>query len=157
MELRFVADVMLGRLARWLRALGYDTLYDPTQDDDGLAQIARQEDRVLLTRDVELTRRRGVKAVLIADDRLSSQLRQVVRELGLSTQGAFSRCIECNVELDEMSRGQAQPLVPPYVFETQPRFRRCPRCAKVYWRGTHWTHMQKLLQDLDKRDRDGDD
>lgn len=144
----FVADVMLGRLARWLRALGYDTLYERALDDDALARLARTPGRILLTRDVELTRRRGIRTLLVRDDRVSEQLTQVVSELRLATNAAFSRCIECNAVLQELTRDEAQPLVPPYVAATQTRFRRCPQCGKVYWRGTHWTHMRDLLDQL---------
>lgn len=142
---RFLADVMLGRLARWLRALGYDVLYDRSLDDDALARLARAEERILLTRDVELTRRRGIQTMLVRDDRVSEQLKQVVNQLGLATNAAFSRCIECNAVLQELTRDEALPHIPPYVAATQARFRRCPQCGKVYWRGTHWTHMRDFF------------
>lgn len=151
----FIADTMLGRLARWLRALGYDTVYDTALDDDALAQRAQSERRILLTRDVELTRRRGLRAILVRDDRVGHQLRQVVRELGLSTRGAFSRCLACNTLLQDITPQQAEPEVPPYAFKTQTRFRRCPHCGRIYWRGTHWTHMHELLKDLEHSDRAG--
>ncbi len=145
-EPRFIADVMLGRLARWLRVLGYDTLYSSEMDDVELAQRARDEDRILLTRDVELARRRGLRVLLLTDDQIDAQLREVVRRLRLSTREAFSRCIDCNVPLVEIERAQARNFVPPYVFATQPRFRRCPTCGKVYWRGTHWAHMREVME-----------
>jgi len=149
---RFVADVMLGRLTRWLRALGYDTLYDITWDDDRLAQIARAEKRILLTRDVQLTRRRGIAYILIQDDKVLNQLRQVILTLNLNDARAFTRCIECNTELEEVSSEDAALLVPPYVLSTQTRFRRCPNCGRVYWRGTHWTRMREVLAELETED-----
>lgn len=149
-EPRFLADMMLGRLARWLRALGYDTLYEQSLDDAALAELARRENRILLTRDVELTRRRKLRAFLIHDDKVLRQLCQVVLEFGLKNTAAFTRCIECNTELVPLERGEAAPLVPPYVFETQMQFRRCPSCGKVYWRGTHWTRMQNVVRGLEQ-------
>ncbi len=146
---RFIADVMLGRLARWLRVLGYDTLYFTDMDDDTLAERARAEDRILLTRDVELARRRRLRVVLLDDDQTEAQLREVVRRLHLSTDEAFSRCINCNLPLVEFSLDEARELVPPYVFATHDRFRRCPNCGKVYWRGTHWAHMREILESAD--------
>lgn len=143
---RFVVDAMLGRLARWLRVLGYDTLYFPDGEDAALARRALAEDRILLTRDVELARRRGLRVILISDDRVDNQLREVVRLIPLDAGQAFSRCLDCNIPLAELDRAQARDLVPPYVFATQTRFRRCPRCAKVYWRGTHWAHMLATLE-----------
>jgi uncharacterized protein with PIN domain len=151
---RFLADVMLGRLARWLRALGYDTLYEQSLDDTALAELARRENRILLTRDVELTRRRKLRAFLIHDDKVLRQLRQVVSAFDLKNTAAFTRCIECNTELASMERRDAAPLVPPYVFETQLLFRRCPRCGKVYWRGTHWMQMQNVVHGLENNDEE---
>ena len=149
---RFVADVMLGRLTRWLRALGYDTSYDSAWDDERLAHIARAEKRILLTRDVQLTRRRGVVSILIQDDKVLNQLRQVIRLLTLNDALAFTRCIECNAELEELTPTEAAPLVPPFVLNTQTRFRRCPNCGRVYWRGTHWTRMREVLAGLETTD-----
>jgi uncharacterized protein with PIN domain len=150
MEPRFVADVMLGRLARWLRAMGYDTAYNPAWDDGQLAEIARAEQRVLLTRDVELTRRRGIQCVLIRDDRVFEQLAQLRREQPLTDAGAFTRCIECNAELRQVDAQTVAARVPPYVLATQTRFKQCPQCAKIYWRGTHWNHMRDVLSAMEQ-------
>ncbi len=138
---------MLGRLARWLRALGYDTLYDASWDDAALAEIARTQTRILLTRDVELTRRRGLRFVLIQDDKVLAQLAQVMRELALNDAGAFTRCIECNAELVQADADAIAACVPPYVLKTQTQFKQCPQCGKIYWRGTHWNHMRAVLQE----------
>lgn len=146
---RFLADVMLGRLARWLRALGFDTRYESTLDDAALAALAQREGRVLLTRDVELTRRRNVRAFLIQDDKLVLQLRQIVAAFALRDTAAFSRCLECNVELVQVSRETIVARVPRYVWQTQERFFQCPHCSKVYWRGTHWARMQQLLRKVE--------
>jgi uncharacterized protein with PIN domain len=146
--MKFLADTMLGRLATWLRLLGYDTAYRPHADDSELVRIARAEGRVLLTRDVELARRRGVRCVLIESERVEAQLEQVFHALNLTAREAFSRCAECNVVLDAVSKGSVRDAVPPYVFQTQGRFRRCPRCSRVYWRGTHWARVLAQIEDL---------
>jgi uncharacterized protein len=145
--MRFVVDAMLGRLARWLRVLGYDALYFSNAEDAALARRALADDRILLTRDVELARRRGVRVILVSDDRVENQLREIIKLLPLSADRAFSRCLECNSPLVEFERTQARDLVPPYVFATQTRFRRCAGCGKVYWRGTHWAHMLATLEE----------
>ncbi len=150
---RFIVDVMLGRLARWLRALGYDTLYSSDMDDAALAQRALAEGRILLTRDVELTRRRGLRTLLITQDDLAQQLYQAVSALQLSSDEAFSRCLDCNVPLSDCDRAVAEVHVPAYVFATQPRFRRCAECGRIYWRGTHWARMQAALQQIHDRDK----
>lgn len=139
---------MLGRLATWLRLLGYDTLYCADVNDAELARRARVEHRVLLTRDVELTRRRGVRAILIESEQVEAQIRQVFHVLGLTAREAFSRCAVCNCVLEDMSKDEARGKVPPYVFHTQDRFRQCPQCARIYWRGTHWARILGYIEDL---------
>jgi uncharacterized protein with PIN domain len=146
--MKFLAGNMLGRLATWLRLLGYDTAYLHDATDDELARRARAESRVLLTRDVELTRRRGVRSLLIESEQVEAQLEQVFHTLDLTAREAFSRCAECNGLLEEVNKESVRGQVPPYVFHTQERFRRCPRCARIYWRGTHWARMVGQMEDL---------
>jgi hypothetical protein len=148
---RFIVDVNVGRLGRWLRALGCDVLSPPDADDNALVRVALQDGRILLTRDTLLMRRRLVtsgvlKALLIRSDDYLLQLRQVVETLGLDTAKPFSRCLECNQPLLDLPRHQAQGQVPPYVFQTQEEFRQCPSCRRVYWRGTHWARMRQAIR-----------
>ena len=141
---RFIADAMLGKLARWLRLLGYDTLY--LQDDDAtIAQRARVEGRILLTRDHGLAARRGLRVILIASQELESQLIQVVREAGSLPPDTTPRCMTCNVPLQDISPEEARESVPPYVAQTQHEFRRCPRCGRITWPATHWQGIQERL------------
>lgn len=145
-QLRLLADAMLGRLARWLRILGCDTLYDPAWNDDELARLARAEGRVLLTRDTVLARRRGLRTLFVTSGSLVPQLQQVTAALGVRADGAFSRCPVCNESLELVPRSWAWGHVPPYTFCAQREFRLCPACSRFYWRGTHWEHMQAALQ-----------
>ena len=145
MKPRFVADAMLGRLAKWLRILGYDTLYDPDWPDAHLARLARAEDRILLTRDLGLAKRRGLRAIVIANEDLHSQLDQLHRELGIEAAAPLSRCPVCNEPLEEIPKDRAWGQVPPYVFCTQDWFRLCPACNRFYWRGTHWERMHEVM------------
>ncbi len=138
---------MLGRLATWLRLWGYDTVYRPEADDPELARLARAEERILLTRDVELTRRRGVRSILVTSEQVEEQLQQLVRELQLTPRQAFSRCAVCNLPLEEVTKESIRDAVPPYVYQTMDQFRRCPRCRRVYWRVTHWAHMVSQMED----------
>ncbi len=144
-QARLLADAMLGRLARWLRALGYDTLYDPSLDDLALARRARAEGRLLLTRDRQLAARRGVRALLVASDRLPEQLSQVLRQLPPPAVPPFARCVACNATLEEVDRASAEGRVPEYVWETQERFFLCRGCGRIFWRGTHWRRMLERL------------
>lgn len=145
MKPRFVADAMLGRLARWLRILGYDTLYDPDWSDAHLARLARAEDRILLTRDLGLARRRGLRVLVIAHEDLPSQLDQLHRALGVQAVAPLTRCPVCNEPLEDIPKDHAWGQVPPYVFCTQEWFHLCPACNRFYWRGTHWERMRALM------------
>jgi hypothetical protein len=144
---QLLADAMLGKLARWLRLLGYDTLY-LKEDDDLLAYRARAEDRILLTRDHELANRRGLHTLLIHAQTLDEQLRQVVETIGPPTDGAPPRCMACNAPLEEITSTEAEPHVPPYVARTQSEFRRCTGCGKITWPGTHWDDIQARIQNI---------
>lgn len=153
MEPRFVADCNVGRLARWLRALGYDASYHARIDDAALVREAAAEGRILLTRDRDLVQRRVVRsgvvrAVLVRDDDVKMQLRQVLDEVGLDLAGALTRCIECNAALEAREASAVAERVPPYVLGTQTRYSQCPRCGRVYWAGTHWQHMREALAAL---------
>jgi len=139
---------MLGTLAKWLRILGYDTLFDASLNDHQLVRLARAENRVLLTRDRELARRRGLHALLVAGEHLDDQVRQVLSELSLVPDGAFSRCPVCNQPLEAIDRETAQARVPAYVVQTYDSFSCCPACRRVYWRGTHWQQMDEHLKNL---------
>jgi uncharacterized protein with PIN domain len=145
---------MLGTLAKWLRILGYDALFDPSLDDHQLVRLARAEGRVLLTRDRELARRRGVRRVLIVSERLDEQIRQVWVELDLEPCARAGtrapRCPVCNGRLETIDLEAARSLVPRYVAETQQAFCLCPACRRVYWRGTHWQHMQQYLEEIQR-------
>jgi uncharacterized protein len=147
---RFLADAMVGKLARWLRILGYDTLYFREIDNDRLLELARAEGRRLVTRDARLIGRRpGLPHTLIRDDRPEQQLRQIVRELRLCpSTGLLTRCVECNATLEPIAKEQARPRVPPYVFRTQERFSRCPDCGRLYWKGTHEERIRARLKEL---------
>ena len=139
---------MLGTLAKWLRILGYDTLYDPALDDHQLVRLARAESRVLLTRDRELARRRGVRVLLVASEILDDQIRQVLAELQLAPDRSFSRCPVCNEPLEIMDQAAARREVPAYVAQSHETFKRCPACQRIYWRGSHWQQMDEQLAQL---------
>ena len=143
--LKLLADGMLGRLAKWLRLLGYDTAYDNVADDHELASRARAESRALLTRDHELAGRRGLRTLLIGSEVLEEQVQQVQDALGPPSAPALSRCAVCNTALEAVSPEDVANRVPPYVVRTQTDFRRCPGCGRVYWPGTHVDGIQERL------------
>jgi len=136
---RFVLDTMLGKLARWLRAMGYDALYFKAADDRYLLQLARAEARTLLTRDAKLARLAGPGGLLIRATEIESQMAEVLERLALrpSGDGLLSRCLECNALLEDRPKESVSGLVPEYIFATQERFVGCRECARIYWQGSH--------------------
>jgi len=146
-EIKFIADVMVGKLARWLRVLGFDVAYSNTFEDDEIVRIAETEARVILTRDRGLAARRiAAQCLFIQGDDHREQIRQVVTTFDLKRFNVFSRCLQCNALLQEIDKDAAFEKTPPYIYLTQDRFAQCPSCGRVYWRGTHTDDMLKRLR-----------
>jgi len=147
-SVRFLADSMLGSLAKWLRILGYDTTYYAHLDDNEIVRLARGEDRVLLTRDTELLKRRGLCCRFVESELLEEQLAQVLHAFDLHADQPFSRCPVCNTGLEDVPKYEAWGQVPSFVYQTQESFRLCPECNRFYWRGTHWRRMLEKVKEL---------
>ncbi|MBI4540942.1 MAG: Mut7-C RNAse domain-containing protein [Gemmatimonadetes bacterium] len=147
-ERSFFADAMLGRLARWLRAVGYDTAYDARIEDVELVRRAVEERRTILTRDRGLPVEWWVDDYLLVESETPlEQLAQVVRHFGLDWSGRlFMRCLVCNTPLEEMAPEQARIQVPPRIAEGRKSFARCPSCGRIYWEGSHTARMRRRLE-----------
>lgn len=147
---KFVADVMLGRLAKWLRIAGFDVLYSNRFSDDELMEISNREDRVLLSRDTRLLIRKPVKKFLFLESPdFHSQLKQVFASLPIPGFTALlTRCLSCNVLLVETARERVRDAVPAFVYKTQPNFKSCPKCGKIFWAGTHRNSAIQILKRL---------
>ncbi len=143
---KFVADHMLGSLARWLRMMGYDTAYDKSLDDPAIAGLARAEGRFVLTRDRELAREPG--AFLVEADDIDSQLKAVAAKFGLKYDDERIRCSTCNGELQDLPKEQAKDSVPEGAFDANDKFWKCTKCGKTYWKGTHWLGIMERLKRL---------
>ena len=154
MQIKFIADNNAGKLARWLRMIGYDTLLFKEKDDGKMVEIALKEGRVILTKDTQIIKRRLVtdgklKAIFIEHDDPKIQLQQIVKTLNLNYHfRPFSLCLDCNQTLIPRSKDEVQSLVPSYVFKTQEQYMECPSCHRIYWQGTHWQAMVKELENL---------
>jgi len=143
---RFVADHMLGSLARWLRMMGYDTVYDKKLDDPDIAALARTESRFILTRDKELAKEPG--AFLIEKDDLDEQLMAVAGKFGLKFRDDMIRCSSCNGDLADLPKEDAKASVPEGALNSNDRFWKCTKCGKVYWKGSHWNGIIARLKKL---------
>jgi hypothetical protein len=152
---RFVADSMLGRLAKWLRALGFDVFFDASRDDHAVIAEARARGAVVLTRDTRFPKPPDVRVVQVRSDHVQEQLAQLVGELSLTLAdvSALTRCTVCNEPLVAASRGEVWPHVPPFIYLTHERYARCPGCGRVYWEGTHGRRMREQLARLSPRAR----
>jgi len=134
--------------------MGYDALFFNGTDDSKMVAVALAEGRVVLTRDIQIMKRRVVtrgqlRAILISSDEPELQLRQVIGNLNLNCQfRPFTICLECNQPLVDRNREEVKGLVPPYVFQTQSQYMQCPACHRIYWRGTHWQAMTQKLGKL---------
>ncbi|MBM3305040.1 MAG: hypothetical protein FJY79_03715 [Candidatus Aminicenantes bacterium] len=152
--MEFIADCMLGRLAKWLKILGFDVLYFPKAEDKDLVEISRREKRVLLTRDtglIEKTKRRAGRLFIESDD-WREQVVQVLDEYGLwDSVRPNSRCLDCNKPLKPLPKSRARNLVPPHILDTAPSFAMCPGCGRVFWPGTHYGDMEARIAALRRR------
>lgn len=151
METRFVADAMLGKLARWMRVLGCDVEYFPSIGDRELVELAASSGRLILTRDTLLVRRRGARSnhFFVEGDDCRSQLRQVVERFAIDPFAHFlTRCLECNAQLAVIGKSAVRKRVPAYIYETQTEFRICPICGRIYWQGTHRHGMAREIAQL---------
>jgi uncharacterized protein with PIN domain len=149
-EPKFLVDFMLGRLAKWLRIFGYNTAYATDKNSSSIIIKSLKENRILVTRDHRLSRKRAWKLVLINSDHLAGQMKQLMQETGITVSQSrfFTRCTLCNSPIEQVTQKEnIKELVPEYVYNTQDIFSQCTSCKKIYWRGTHF---ELLLKDLAK-------
>ena len=145
---RFVLDVHLGRLAGYLRMLGFDSLYQNRCSDERLAEVSREEHRILLTRDVGLLKRGSVThGYYLRTTQPRQQLVEVVRRFDLGRlANPFTRCLRCNTLLAEADKDQLRHQLPADVYLLHDRFLRCRDCGRAYWKGGHFRRMQQLIE-----------
>ena len=145
----FAVERTLGRLARWLRILGYDAAWGSHLAGRGLLALARAEGRTVLTRDRRLAAStQPPPRLLVQSDHFREQLRHVASALGLDGARRFGRCLECNRPLEPVACEDARTHVPEYVFATQHAFRRCAGCGRIFWDATHRQHVEAELAAL---------
>ncbi|MBI3756239.1 MAG: Mut7-C RNAse domain-containing protein [Deltaproteobacteria bacterium] len=151
MKYRFIADDMLGKLAKWLRIMGCDVEYFSSISDKELVERAHSSGRIILTRDTLLIRRKKVKNnhFFVQGDSYKDQIRQVVNQFSIDPYAMLlTRCLLCNRVLENIDKEIAKDRVPRYVYETQDLFKICPACNKIFWHATHKARMISQLKTI---------
>ncbi|MBL7081092.1 MAG: Mut7-C RNAse domain-containing protein [Candidatus Omnitrophica bacterium] len=162
--MKFILTPELGRLAKWLRILGYDSVYfkesnfsslprskSQTQSasyfERGLLIQTLREGRVVLTRNHRFLKKASSRALEIKSEKVKEQIKQVLKELNLKPQKhlMFSRCVICNEELKSIEKEKVKEKIPEYVYQTENDFLSCPVCQRIYWQGSHWGNVQRYL------------
>ena len=142
---------MLGSLTRWLRILGYDTLYYNDKEDEDLRDEAKATGRILVTRDLELSNRAkkdGVEMQLIISEQVTDQLTELVKSFDISLVPTNTRCPRCNGALNPIEKDLIKDKVPSESFRAFDEFWICSECDAVYWKGSHWTQIEETLENI---------
>ena len=149
-EPKFVVDFMCGRLAKWLRILGYDTEFMKDTSRHKIMMKSLSEQRIVLTRDTQLSKKKVYKLGIIKSDKIREQVRQVIKEFNLKPQKEkfFTICSICNKQIIPIEKEKVKDLVPLYVYQTIKEFYQCPLCQRVYWQGSHYEMFLKEIEKL---------
>ncbi|MFC1802624.1 Mut7-C RNAse domain-containing protein [Thermoproteota archaeon] len=149
MSHRFLLDGMLGSLARWLRIIGYDTLYYVDKEDEELRNEASKTLRILVTRDTELYQRAikngGVNAIKITSDTAIDQLKEIAQTLNLQLLPSNTRCPRCNGILTSVGKETVKEQIPKESYKAFEKFWICADCNSIYWKGSHWAQIMETL------------
>lgn len=148
--MKFIADGMLGRVARWLRLMGYDTLYMNTSRKSEIIRIARKEKRLILTKDRKLYEENTEITFYVEGENTENQLKEIKNKLNLKIEEGkiFSICSICNIPLLKKKKREIKHLVPEYVYNNKEEFSQCPCCGRVYWQGDHCKHIKEVIEKL---------
>ncbi len=144
---KFILDVHLGRLAKELRMLGFDTVYSNQHDDEMLSAISNREERIILTRDRGLLKRKIIShGYCVRSKKPQKQITEVIQRFDLTgTVKPFSRCLLCNEPLRPAVLKKIRNRLPKQVVRSHKRFYECHLCGRIYWQGSHWEHMKRSL------------
>ena len=154
---KFIVDAMLGKLAKKLRLLGYDTFYSSSIADNKIIIMAKNEKRILLTKDrilACLAPKNEIKTVATSDGNELDQFRQIKENVGLNAfaiEGKISRCTNCNSELLRAKNEKIIGKVPDGVIRNFKEFWECKKCKKIYWNGTHIKNLQTFVSELNEK------
>ena len=150
---RFIADVHLGKLAKLLRMLGFDTLYSNVYTSDALITLALEQERILLTKNQALHHNDGVQVFLITHETPEIQLQQVLQHFNLKEFHPFSRCIVCNGLLQPVVKEKILSRLQQNTAKYFDEFWQCDNCGRIYWKGSHYERMQRLVNAIMKNEK----
>jgi uncharacterized protein with PIN domain len=143
---------MLGTLAKWLRIIGFDTSYaGPKMDDEDILRISKEENHILLSRDndlINVARRENIKTIKITSMELDEQIKTVLESVKIDEEKILSRCIECNSLVQDIKKEDIKKNVPDRIFKNIDKFWFCPKCKKIYWKGSHYDNMIEKIKNL---------
>lgn len=143
---------MLGTLAKWLRVYGFDTFFaNFNLDDKDLIELAKKEERILITRDktlAQVARRENIKVFEINSTNIDDQLHQVLKDIHVDEKQFFSRCLLCNSPISLIDKEMVRDKVPERVYKNNQEFWFCSRCNKIYWKGSHHDNMLKKIKSI---------
>lgn len=146
---KFLLDENLNRLAKWLRMLGYDAAVYKSINIHNKIRLVNRERRIYLTRDKTLAKKKEkFTRVLIKSEKHLEQLKEILDYISYNEEFVFTRCIDCNRILYDISKGKIKELIPPFVLENHSHFKVCRKCGKVFWMGTHYQEMKKELKNI---------
>lgn len=146
---KFIADCHLGKLAKYLRLMGVDTLFFSHIEDDELIIMANNEHRTILTRDRSLSQRKNAPVFFLEPTDTKAQLKTLIKHYKLKEHTAhFSRCIVCNTPLKVIEKESIIESLPKKVQKYFDYFEYCPTCDRVYWQGDHYRHMMEFLEEV---------
>jgi uncharacterized protein with PIN domain len=150
---KFICDVHLGKLARYLRMMGFDVLYKNTFADKEIVRLSKKERRAILTRDKGILKRGQVDhGYFIRNSEATKQAEEVVRRFDLQKSILeFTRCLDCNHKLIKIAKANIGEELPPKVASSQNEFFKCPGCSKLYWKGTHHQKMLSFIKKIKEK------
>jgi uncharacterized protein with PIN domain len=149
---KFILDVHLGKLARSLRLFGFDTLYENNYDDHAIVELSEAENRIVLTRDKNLLKHKSVSiAYFIRSQFPEEQLMEVINRFDLKPSFRFfKRCVECNGLIESVTKASVLDQLLPKTILYYNDFFQCTNCKRIYWRGSHYEHMQQFIDKIEQ-------
>ncbi len=145
--MKFLCDEMLGKLAKWLRIIGYDVLYLKNMEDEEIIENSAREGRILLTRDKKLAKKFKT-SLYIEEKDIDGQIKRVVEafRISIDEKNFLSRCTICNLPIEKIEKEKVKGKVPENVFESMKEFWICRNCGRIYWAGSHWKNMKEKIE-----------